>query len=219
MATMRSIIEPVKLELVSGRHVQDICSYIAFSEFYILGAHRAGTGRCAKPVFFTCDLKRVRDGLRVFQPVGRYSGEGELSLVDERRHPGGDRENEKVLGEEHEVAVLPLGDGCGGNNDGDGAQVEDFAERRDVLALPVADRRRQHLELELLLPPDLGALGRDGLVEADGPLRVPAVGMVVLEVLLDLLRGCRVLFEMSERFGEESHQVHEARCWRALLCE
>ena len=60
---------------------------------------------------------------------------------------------------------------------------------------------------------------RDRLVEADRPLRVAPVRVVVLEVLLDLLGGCRVLFEMSERFGEEGHQVHEARRWRALLYE
>lgn len=59
--------------------------------------------------------------------------------------------------EEHEVAVPPLRGG--GDDDGDGAQVEDIAERRDVFALPVADRRGQHLQLELLLPPNLGALG------------------------------------------------------------
>ena len=62
-----------------------------------------------------------------------------------------------MLREEDEVSVRPLR--SGGDDDGDGAQVEDIAERRDVLAFPVTDRRGQHLQLKLLLPPDLGTLG------------------------------------------------------------
>ena len=46
---------------------------------------------------------------------------------------------------------------------------------------------------------------RHRLVESDGPLRVPPVWMIVFEVLLDLLSGRRILFEMSERFGEVCH--------------
>lgn len=59
---------------------------------------------------------------------------------------------------------------------------------------------------------------RDRFVETDGPLRVPPVWMVIFEVLLDLLSGRRILFEMTERFREVCHQVHEAGRRGTLLC-
>ena len=62
-----------------------------------------------------------------------------------------------MLREEHEVPVPPLRGG--GDDDGDGAQMEDVAQRRYVFPFPISDRRGQHLQLELLLSPNLGTLG------------------------------------------------------------
>ena len=69
-----------------------------------------------------------------------------------------------MLREEHEVPVPPLRGG--GDDDGDGPQMEDVAQRRYVLPFPISDRRGQHLQLKLLLSPNLGTLGlkTDGFV-------------------------------------------------------
>ena len=78
-------------------------------------------------------------------------------LVYKCRHSGRHGEDEQVLREEHEVPVPPLRGG--GDDDGDGPQMEDVAQRRYVLPFPISDRRGQHLQLKLLLSPNLGTLG------------------------------------------------------------